>query len=46
MDLRRARAALPWWVLMSFLIGAMTLCAAGIVIVDGVFAVLYFMLDI
>ncbi len=37
MDLRRARAALPWWVLMSFLIGAMTLCAAGIVIVDGNF---------
>jgi hypothetical protein len=37
MDLRRDRAAMPWWVLMSFLIGAITLCAAGVVIVDGKF---------
>jgi hypothetical protein len=37
MDLRRDRASMPWWVIMSFLIGAMTLCAAGIVIVDGNF---------
>lgn len=37
MDLRRDRASMPWWVLMSFLIGAMTLCAAGIILVDGNF---------
>lgn len=37
MDLRRDRAAMPWWVIMSFLIGAVTLCAAGVVIVDGRF---------
>ncbi len=37
MDLRRDRAAMPWWVIMSFLIGAITLCAAGVVIVDGQF---------
>jgi len=37
MDLRRDRASMPWWVIMSFLIGAMTLCAAGVVIVDGKF---------
>lgn len=35
MDDRRAKAAMPWWVVMSFLIGAITLCAAGVVIVDG-----------
>ena len=28
---------MPWWVIMSFLIGAVTLCAAGVVIVDGQF---------
>lgn len=37
MDLRRDRASMPWWVIMSFLIGAVTLCAAGVVIVDGQF---------
>ncbi len=37
MDLRRDRASMPWWVIMSFLIGAITLCAAGVVIVDGKF---------
>lgn len=37
MELRRDRANMPWWVIMSFLIGAMTLCAAGVVIVDGKF---------
>ncbi len=37
MDDRRSKAAMPWWVLMSFLIGAITLCAAGVVIVDGRF---------
>ncbi len=37
MDDRRNKAAMPWWVLMSFLIGAITLCAAGVVIVDGKF---------
>ncbi|MCA9133878.1 MAG: hypothetical protein KDA45_12015 [Planctomycetales bacterium] len=37
MDLVRDRSAMPWWVLMSFLIGALTLCAAGVVIVDGKF---------
>ncbi len=36
MDTRRSKAAMPWWVLMSFLIGAITLCAAGVVIVDGI----------
>lgn len=37
MDSRRAKAQMPWWVLMSFLIGAVTLCAAGVVIIDGQF---------
>lgn len=37
MDMRRDRASMPWWVIMSFLIGAMTLCAAGIILVDGNF---------
>ncbi|MEZ6136878.1 MAG: hypothetical protein R3C53_18440 [Pirellulaceae bacterium] len=37
MESRREKAAMPWWVLMSFLIGTITLCAAGIVIVDGIF---------
>jgi hypothetical protein len=37
MELRRDKAAMPWWVIMSFLIGAVTLCAAGVVIVDGKF---------
>lgn len=34
---RRDKAQMPWWVVMSFLIGAVTLCAAGVVIVDGQF---------
>ena len=37
MDERRDRASMPWWVLMSYLIGAITLAAAGVVIVDGKF---------
>ncbi len=37
MDLRRDRADMPWWVIMSYLIGAITLCGAGLVIVDGNF---------
>ncbi len=37
MDTRRAKSQMPWWVIMSFLIGAMTACAAGIVIVEGNF---------
>ncbi|GIW98968.1 MAG: hypothetical protein KatS3mg111_2301 [Pirellulaceae bacterium] len=37
MDARRERAAMPWWVLMSFLIGAITLSIAGVIIVDGKF---------
>lgn len=37
MDSRRDKAAMPWWVLMSYLIGAVTLCAAGVIIVDGQF---------
>ena len=37
-DKRIANASMPWWVLMSYLIGALTLCAAGVVIVDGVVA--------
>lgn len=35
MDQRRDKASMPWWVIMSFLIGTLTLCAAGVVIVDG-----------
>ncbi|RMF39255.1 MAG: zinc-ribbon domain-containing protein [Planctomycetota bacterium] len=37
MDARRERAAMPWWVLMSFLIGALTLAIGGVIIVDGKF---------
>ncbi|MDX1926264.1 MAG: hypothetical protein SFV81_07095 [Pirellulaceae bacterium] len=37
MDERREKAGLPWWMLMSYLLGAVTLCAAGVVIVDGRF---------
>ena len=37
MDERREKSGIPWWMIMSYLIGAMTLCAAGIVIVDGRF---------
>ena len=37
MDERRDKAGLPWWMLMSYLIGAVILCAAGVVIVDGRF---------
>lgn len=37
MDLRRDRSSMPWWVIMSYLIGAITLCVAGLVIVDGNF---------
>ena len=37
MDLRRDRSSMPWWVIMSYLIGAITLCIAGLVIVDGNF---------
>jgi hypothetical protein len=37
MEERREKSGLPWWMLMSYLIGAMTLCAAGVVIVDGNF---------
>lgn len=35
MDHRRDQAQMPWWVIMSFFIGAVTLCAAGVIIVDG-----------
>ena len=35
---RADNAKMPWWVVMSFLIGAMTLCAAGVIIVDGIVA--------
>jgi hypothetical protein len=37
MDTRRDRAAMPWWVLASYLIGAIVLCGAGVIIVDGLF---------
>ncbi len=37
MDERREKAGLPWWMLMSYLIGAIILCGAGVVIVDGKF---------
>ncbi|MEM7478022.1 MAG: hypothetical protein AAF483_23805, partial [Planctomycetota bacterium] len=35
MDSRRDKAQMPWWVIMSFFIGAVTLCAAGVIIADG-----------
>ncbi len=37
MDERREKSGIPWWMIMSYLIGAITLCAAGIIIVDGRF---------
>lgn len=37
MDERRDKSGLPWWMIMSYLLGAITLCAAGVVIVDGRF---------
>jgi phage FluMu protein Com len=37
MDSRREKATMPWWVLASFLIGAVILCAAGVVLVDANF---------
>ena len=37
MELRRDRAAMPWWVLASYLIGAIVLCGAGVILVDGNF---------
>ena len=38
MDERINKASVPWWVLMSFLIGVVLACAAGVVIVDGKFS--------
>ncbi len=35
-QIRRDRAAMPWWVTAAFLIGAIVLCAAGVVLVDGI----------
>ncbi len=35
---RVSNANMPWWIIMSYLIGAMTLCAAGVIIVDGIVA--------
>lgn len=35
---RVSNASMPWWIIMSYLIGAMTLCAAGVIIVDGIVA--------
>ena len=37
MDERREKSGLPWWMIMSYFLGAVTLCAAGVVIVDGRF---------
>ena len=37
MDVRRDKSGIPWWMIMSYLIGAITLSAAGIIIVDGRF---------
>lgn len=37
MESRRDKASMPWWVLMSYLIGTLTLCLAGVTIVDGQF---------
>lgn len=36
-DLRREKSVMPWWVLASFLIGAIVLCGAGVVLVDANF---------
>ena len=37
MESRRDKSTMPWWVIMSYLIGAVCLCAAGVIIVDGRF---------
>ncbi len=37
MDERREKSGIPWWMIMSYFLGAVTLCAAGVVIVDGRF---------
>jgi hypothetical protein len=37
MESRREKAAMPWWVLASFLIGAVLLCGAGVALVDANF---------
>ncbi|GAB5404709.1 MAG: hypothetical protein Aurels2KO_29400 [Aureliella sp.] len=37
MESRRDKSSMPWWVLMSYLIGTLTLCLAGVAIVDGQF---------
>lgn len=34
---RRDRAAMPWWVTAAFLIGAIVMCGAGVILVDGNF---------
>lgn len=34
---RRDRAQMPWWVTAAFLIGAIVLCGAGVILVDGNF---------
>lgn len=39
METRHSKAAMPWWVIMSFFLGAVFLCAAGVIIVDGKFGV-------
>lgn len=36
-QVRRDRAAMPWWVTAAFLIGAIVLCGAGVILVDGNF---------
>jgi DNA-directed RNA polymerase subunit M/transcription elongation factor TFIIS len=35
MDERRDKSGIPWWMILSYLVGAITLGAAGIIIVDG-----------
>ncbi len=35
MDERRDKSGVPWWMLLSYLFGAVTLMIAGIIIVDG-----------
>jgi hypothetical protein len=37
MDERREKSGIPWWMIMAYFLGAVTLCAAGVVIVDGRF---------
>lgn len=36
-QVRRDRSTMPWWVTAAYLIGAIVLCGAGVILVDGHF---------